>query len=170
MFARLGLPVSDSQEEWRFFFPQPRSFCTELWRHTIPAQDEVAHNHTPHLFPPRLIFFSPLDRVRGVFDCVMASRVRHCRLSTGCDSGGIQGGMNFENGGQLGKVQQFADQIAGAASLTEHWLACAVNATDMSAPRPAASIISTPLRSITTRRVWGASSANSRDSTATSGP
>src|SRR5439155_8213014 len=47
------------------------SFCTELWRHTMPAQDEVAHNHTPHLFPPRLIFFSPLDRVRGVFYCMM---------------------------------------------------------------------------------------------------
>src|SRR3989442_14450130 len=36
-----------------FVFPQPRSFCTELWRHTMPAQDEVAHNHTPHLFPPQ---------------------------------------------------------------------------------------------------------------------
>src|SRR6266699_880813 len=39
-----------------------------------------------------------------------------CRsLSTGCDGGGIQGGMNFENGGQLGKLQQFADQIAGSS-------------------------------------------------------
>jgi len=50
-------------------------------------------------------------------------------------------------------------RLPGAASLTEHWLACAVKATDMSAPRPAASIISTPLRSITTRRVWAACSA-----------
>jgi hypothetical protein len=50
-------------------------------------------------------------------------------------------------------------RLPGAASLTEHWLACAVKATDISAPRPAASIISTPQRSITTRRVWGASSA-----------
>src|SRR6266567_5044684 len=62
--------VSDSGK-MRLVFPQPRSFCTELWRHTMPAQDEVAYNHTPHLFPPRLIFSSPLDRVRGVFDCVM---------------------------------------------------------------------------------------------------
>src|SRR6266699_3592170 len=39
-----------------------------------------------------------------------------CRsLSTGGDGGGIQGGMNFENGGQLGKLQQFEDQIAGGS-------------------------------------------------------
>ena len=36
-----------------------------------------------------------------------------CRLSTRCDGGGIQGGMNFENGGQLSKLQQLADEIAG---------------------------------------------------------
>src|SRR5438876_12459238 len=59
-------------------------------------------------------------------------------------------------------------KLPGAANVTEHLLACAVKATDMSAPRPAASIISTPLRSITTRRVWGASSANSPDSAAIS--
>src|SRR6266699_6482632 len=41
-----------------------------------------------------------------------------CRsLSTGCDGGGIQGGMNFENGGQLGKLQQLADEIAGSSQL-----------------------------------------------------
>ncbi len=78
--------------------------------------------------------------------------------------------MNFENGGQLGKLQQLADEIAGAASVTEHWLSCAIKATEMSAPRPAASIISTPPRSITTRRVWGARSANSPDSAAASMP
>src|SRR5438552_153382 len=39
-----------------------------------------------------------------------------CRsLSTGCDGGGIQGGMDFENGGQLGKLQQLANQIAGGS-------------------------------------------------------
>src|SRR6266566_6605638 len=41
-----------------------------------------------------------------------------CRsLSTGCDGGGIQGGMNFENGGQLGKLQELADEIAGSGQL-----------------------------------------------------
>ena len=38
-------------------------------------------------------------------------------MSTGCDGGGIQGGIEFEDGGQLGKVQQFADQIAGGSQL-----------------------------------------------------
>ena len=38
-------------------------------------------------------------------------------MSTGCDTGGFQGGMNFENGGQLGKLQQLADEIAGSSQL-----------------------------------------------------
>ena len=38
-------------------------------------------------------------------------------MSTGCDAGGFQGGMNFENGGQLGKLQQLTDEIAGSSQL-----------------------------------------------------
>src|SRR5712692_1745322 len=40
-----------------------------------------------------------------------------CRLSKGCDGGGIHGGMNFENGGQFGKLEQLADEIAGSSQL-----------------------------------------------------
>jgi len=43
------------------------SFCTELWRHTMPAQDEVAHNHTPHLFPPKADLLLPLGPGAGRF-------------------------------------------------------------------------------------------------------
>src|ERR1700737_4448119 len=40
-----------------------------------------------------------------------------CRLSTRCDGGGIQGGIEFENGGQLGKLQQLENEIAGSSQL-----------------------------------------------------
>jgi len=40
-----------------------------------------------------------------------------------CDGGGIQGGMNLENGGQLGELQQLADEIAGSSQL-DRALAC----------------------------------------------
>ena len=33
-------------------FSTVRLFCTEFWRHTMPAQDEVARNHAPHLLLP----------------------------------------------------------------------------------------------------------------------
>src|SRR6202035_4888468 len=36
-------------------------------------------------------------------------------ISTGCYAGGFQGGMNFENGGQLGKLQQVTDEIVGSS-------------------------------------------------------
>src|SRR6266581_7241277 len=58
--------VSDSGK-MRLVFPQPRSFCTELWRHTMPAQDEVAYNHTPHLFPPKADLLLPLGPGAGRF-------------------------------------------------------------------------------------------------------
>jgi len=38
-------------------------------------------------------------------------------LCAECDGGGIQGGMNLENGGQLGELQQLADEIAGSSQL-----------------------------------------------------
>src|SRR6266571_5817571 len=84
-----------------------------------------------------------------------------CRsLSTGCDGGGIQGGMNFENGGQLGKLQQFADQIAGSSQRDRALAGLRRQGNRYKCSEAS----STPLRSITTRRVWGASSANSPDS------
>src|SRR5882724_12889679 len=47
--------------------------------------------------------------------CASVTRVGPSyRLSTGRDGGGIQAGINFENGGQLGKLQQLADEITGS--------------------------------------------------------
>src|ERR1022692_858133 len=36
-------------------------------------------------------------------------------LVQGCDSGSLQGGKDFENRGQLGKLQYLADKIAGGS-------------------------------------------------------
>jgi hypothetical protein len=83
---------------------------------TFTAEAEAVNSGLT-VFPesPRLAATFKSQAIRLIEGDVAFSTETTVVTRTGCDGGGIQGGMNFENRGQLRKLQQFADEIAGGS-------------------------------------------------------